>query len=273
MQAPEEAGMLDSLPSFSSRYLKPRQVDIWLPPGYDHRSGSRYPVLYMHDGQNLFTPDYAYGGVDWGIDPIFTHLIQAGVIRPVIVVGIWNTDRRWQEYLPLRPLETPQGRKARAALGPEFADGPLADAYLKLIVEELKPAIDARYPTASGQQDTFIMGSSMGGLVSLYAICEYPHIFAGAGCLSTHWLPVAQVIQPYLEAALPDPQNHRIYFDHGTETLDQHYAPHQQKVDQVMRQKGYTLGENWQSLKFEGAEHSEKAWRERLEIPAQFLLG
>lgn len=265
--------MLETIPEFLSQYVLPRQVDVWLPPGYPEAGARRFPVLYMHDGQNLFSSSTAYGGFDWGIDPTFTHLIRMEAVRPAIVVGIWNTNLRWQEYLPNRPFETPHGKEALARLGSEFGDGPLADRYLRFIVAELIPYIDVHYRTLTGPDNTLIMGSSMGGLVSIYALCEYPQVFGRAGCLSTHWLPVQEVISPYLETALPGPGNHKLYFDYGTETLDRYYEPHQQKVDELLQQAGYSMGKDWQTLKFEGAEHSERAWRARLEIPLKFLLG
>jgi enterochelin esterase-like enzyme len=117
------------------------------------------------------------------------------------------------------------------------------------------------------------MGSSMGGLVSLYAVCQYPELFGGAGCLSTHWPAVGAVIDGYLTTALPSPGRHRFYFDYGTATLDSLYEPYQQRVDAVLATRGYTSGRDWITRRFEGAEHNEAAWRERLHIPLRFLLG
>ena len=154
-----------------------------------------------------------------------------------------------------------------------------SDNYLKFIVKELKPLIDEKYSTYSEKEHTFIMGSSYGGLISMYAICEYPEVFEGAACLSTHWIGtfndnpvIAQSFIDYFGKNVPDPKNHKIYFDYGTETLDQYYEPYQLKIDSIMRLKGYTES-NWKTLKFEGKDHSEDSWRERLHIPVTFLLG
>jgi len=117
------------------------------------------------------------------------------------------------------------------------------------------------------------MGSSMGGLISLYALCEYPDIFAGAACISTHWPALDGVFLQYVENYLPVPGNHFIYFDFGTETLDAIYETYQVKVDSIMNAKGYLPNKNWITQKFEGADHSEKAWKERVHIPLLFLLG
>lgn len=155
----------------------------------------------------------------------------------------------------------------------EIGDLPRSDAYLRFLVEELKPFIDSHYRTLAGRTHMSIMGSSMGGLISLYALCEYPAVFGGAGCLSTHWPIVEGVITAYLKDALPTPGNHRIYFDYGTVELDAHYEPYQKEVDALMQEAGYQAGKDWMTRRFEGAKHHEEAWRARVHIPLAFLLG
>lgn len=155
-----------------------------------------------------------------------------------------------------------------------------SDNYLKFIVEELKPLIDQKYATKPEKEFTVIAGSSMGGLISMYAICEYPEIFSRAACISTHWPgtftlennPIPDAFVSYLSKNLPDPNSHKIYFDYGTATLDALYEPCQMKVDSVMKFKGYS-SENWTTRKFEGENHTENAWKKRLDIPVTFLLG
>jgi predicted alpha/beta superfamily hydrolase len=117
------------------------------------------------------------------------------------------------------------------------------------------------------------MGSSAGAMISLYAISEHPDVFGGAACLSTHWPLGDGVLVEYFKDKLPDPATHRIYFDFGTETLDKNYEPYQLKMDAAMEHRGYRDGTNWITCKFKGAEHSEKAWRRRVHIPLEFLLG
>ena len=120
----------------------------------------------------------------------------------------------------------------------------------------------------------------MGGLISLYAICEYPDVFGGAACLSTHWPvlftadnnPFPAAILHYLEANLPVPSTHKLYFDYGTRTLDVLYEPWQKQADAIMQAAGYTTS-NWRTMKVDGADHSESAWRKRLDVPLLFLLG
>ena len=265
-------GTLNRHADFASRFVEPRHVDVWLPPGCAAEEGRRFPVIYMHDGQNLFDPTLAYTGVDWGLDEVIVHLAGGGKIAEVIVVGIWNTPRRKQEYMPQKPAEGPEGHRVRAQLAEEYGGEPLSDRYLRFLVEEVKPFVDAMYRTLPERESTFIMGSSMGGLISLYALCEYPEVFAAAGCLSTHWPAGEGVMVEYLRRALPRPGKHRVYFDHGTETLDATYEAYQRRVDKLMRAARYREGVDWITRKFPGAEHTERAWQERVHIPLQFLL-
>ena len=266
-------GTLICHPEFSSQYVMPRNVDIWLPPGYHESGTNRFPVLYMHDGQNLFNPDTSFTGVAWGVDEAIVRLKGESKVREIVVVGIWNTTRRLQEYLPQRPLEQSKEMVPDDRINGAQPGMPLSDNYLRFIVTELKPFVDNTYRTLAGRSDTFMMGSSMGGLVSLYALCEYPEVFGGAGCLSTHWPAVEGTFTEYLERALPGPGTHKVYFDFGTETLDASYEEDQRQVDEVMRTAGYVNGSDWVTKKFEGAEHSERAWRERVHIPLLFFFG
>jgi predicted alpha/beta superfamily hydrolase len=267
-------GVLRRHPEFASRYVAPRHVDVWLPPHYQDTPSRRFPVIYTHDGQNLFDPQSSFLGVDWGIDEAMRKLTTVQRARAAIVVGVWNTPQRSQEYMPQRPLEMiSRMRGERGQSGKVTSRTPLSDRYLKFLFQEVKPFIDKHYRTLADRENTFVMGSSMGGLISLYAVCEYPHVVAGAGCLSPHWPARGGVVVDYLEKGLPEAGNHKLYFDHGTLTVDALYEPYQQEVDMVMRAKGYTQGEDWLTLKFEGAEHSERAWRERVHLPLGFLLG
>lgn len=146
-------------------------------------------------------------------------------------------------------------------------------------MKELKPYIDKKYSTFADRANTFIAGSSMGGLISMYAICEYPEVFGGAACLSTHWPgifqmdnnPVPGVLFSYMKMHLPDPKTHKLYFDYGTATLDALYPPLQNQADDIIRARGYD-DKNWMTKEFPGEDHSEKAWHKRLHIPFEFLL-
>jgi predicted alpha/beta superfamily hydrolase len=155
-----------------------------------------------------------------------------------------------------------------------------SDNYLKFIVKDLKTFIDKNYSVYTDVKHTGIMGSSMGGLISMYAICEYPKVFGRAACLSTHWVgfrdfennPIPESFFTYMQQNLPDPKNHKIYFDYGTETLDASYLKYEYRVDEVLKSKGYTI-ENYKNLEFEGENHSEASWQKRINIPIEFMFG
>jgi predicted alpha/beta superfamily hydrolase len=270
-------GVIERYRNFGSRFVDSRNVDIFLPPGY--RKNKNYPVIYMHDGQNLFDPSSSFAGVDWGVDEAMEKLLPENKIRPAIITAIWNTPRRMTEYMPAEAFYL-LNRDDRSALSRAYKEQfqvdlepVLSDNYLRFIVAELKPFIDSAYSTSGSREDTFIMGSSMGGLISAYALAKYPEVFGGAGCISTHWPAGNGIVISYLAKKLPGPGKHLLYFDYGTRTADWEYEPYQKKMDEVMRQKGYTWGRNWITRKFSGAEHSEAAWRDRIHFPLEFFLG
>lgn len=264
-------GRIEHYAKFYSHYVDPRNVDVWLPPGYASHTAQRYPVLYMHDGQNLFDPTTSSFGVDWGVDETMTLLIKEGKIREAIIVGIWNTPKRVAEYMPQKAASRSRVDSLAGATGP--ATGVIiSDNYLKFIVHELKPFIDSTFRTLPGRDDTFIMGSSRGGLISAYAISEYPNVFGGAGCVSTHWPADDGSVIEYLKKHLPDAGTHKFYFDYGTATLDSLYEPYQKRMDAVMKGAGYIQGKDWITKKFAGEEHSERAWRKRVDLPLTFFL-
>ena len=279
-------GRIIRIENFGSKHVPARNVDICLPDNYT--ASKKYAVLYMHDGQMLFDSSITWNKQEWGVDETITQLMQQRKIRDCIVVGIWNGGKsRHPEYFPQKPFEAlskeeqKQVYNAYRSGGQSIFSGlPISsDNYLRFLVEELKPFIDKTYSTYTNASNTFVAGSSMGGLISLYALCEYPTIFGGAACLSTHWPgllsmennPVPAVFFSYLKKNLPSPKQHRIYFDHGTETLDSMYASLQLQVDAIMKQKKYQPSE-WISRSWPGQDHSEKSWRSRLDVPFTFLL-
>jgi predicted alpha/beta superfamily hydrolase len=210
-----------------------------------------------------------------------------GRTKEFIVVGIWNSGKsRHANYFPQKPFENlSQSQKdfvsKQLQISGRTTDTfqPNSDNYLKFMVKELKPYIDKNYSVFKDQKNTFIAGSSMGGLISIYAICEYPTIFGGAACLSTHWPgifslennPIPDSFLNYLKTNLPDFRNHKIYFDYGDKTLDAMYPSLQKKVDEVMKLKGFS-DKNWMTKFFPGEDHSEKSWNKRLDIPLMFLF-
>ncbi len=265
-------GHIQRFDSFASKYVIPRRVDIWTPPIYTENSSQRFKVLYMHDGENIFDSSSSkWSHMDWGIDETVTRLMTEGKVQPTIVVGIWSTDIRVAEYMPQKLPQTPAETSLRRMIHKWVSSEICSDDYLRFLVEELKPYVDAHYRTLPDQPNTFIMGSSMGGLISLYAVCEYPHVFSGAGCVSTHFPIGRGIVLQYMQENLPDPKTHKFYFDYGTRTTDKAYEKYQRRADNILLANGYIQGENWITRKFEGHEHSEVDWRKRVHIPLEFL--
>lgn len=272
------SGHIERLADFPSRYVDARHVDVWLPEGYT--PAQRYQVLYMHDGQMLFDAATTWNKQAWGVDRTVSRLVQEERIAPTIVVGIWNNGKfRHSEYFPQKQLEFMPLAERTAHTNEALQGKSRADDYLRFLVQELKPAIDKRYATLPDATSTFIMGSSMGGLISVYAMNEYPQTFGGAAGLSTHWVGKHQANAAiplaafnYLTRNLADPKNHRLYQDHGTTELDALYAPYQVFVDELARERGYTSA-NYLSKVFDGEGHNEVAWAARLEVPLLFLMG
>ena len=242
------SGAIKSIDSFPSKYVRPRNVDVWLPNNYSEKNS--YAVLYMHDGQMLFDANTTWNKQEWKVDEIIGGLLDSLKIKNTIVVAIWNhSDIRHTDYYPQKPFDLlPQKFKdsilseGEKQFGTTF-NGLQSDNYLKFIVEEVKPFIDSNFSTLKTSENTFIAGSSMGGLISMYAMCEYPGVFGGAACLSTHWVgfmpqensPVPASFFTYLELNLPSSKNHKIYFDYGTNTLDEYSLPYQSRVEEVKK--------------------------------------
>ncbi|MFZ4103889.1 MAG: alpha/beta hydrolase [Sediminibacterium sp.] len=281
-----ENGTLVRIDNLNSNYVPKRKIDVWLPIGYD--ANKKYSVLYMQDGEMLFDTSITWNKKSWLVHDPITKLVKENKIKEVIVVGIWNGgERRHSEYFPQKPFEMlsldqkatikEAVRKNNASVFNNHEVN--SNNYLKFIVEELKPYIDKNFSTNSNANNTFIAGSSMGGLISMYAICEYPNVFGGAICMSTHWPgifemennPIPAAFLQYLNEKLPSAQNHKLYFDCGDQTLDALYPPLQNKVDELMRKKGYTQ-KSWMTKYFTNQDHSEVAWSGRVHIPLQFML-
>ncbi len=275
---PHRVGLLARYPAFPSQYIEPRTIEVWVPAQYVAAPERPCGVLYMHDGQNLWYPAAASGQA-WNVDLALAALIDQGVVPPTIVVAIPNHPQlRFREYMPQAPAAAERGRAAveayaRRAHLPEGDEVLQADRYLAFLVDELKPFIDAHYRTLPDAAHTALLGSSMGGLISLYALTQYPAVFGGAGCVSTHWPALDGITVDWLPGHLPDPATHRIYFDFGTQDIDRDYEPYQRRVDAMLRAAGYTAGQNWLTIKDDGAGHRENFWAARLPAALRFLLG
>lgn len=235
---------------FHSAFLPDdRDLLVWLPPGYADEPGRRYPVLYMHDGQNLFDPDTAFQpGEHWRVGETAAGLIAAGELQPLIIVGIYNTgDERIHEYTPTKD--------------PRLGGG-LAGAYGRLIIEEVKPLIDRTYRTLPEAADTGLGGSSLGGLVTLHLGFTHPEVFSRLAVLSPSVWWDRRAVLKTVRQAWPKPAL-RLWVDMGT-------AEGRRGLDDARLLKaalvgaGYGEGVDLHYAEFEGATHSEAAWAARV---------
>lgn len=257
-------GALQMPVTIDSRFVPSRTVQVWLPPGYG--AGRRYPVLYIMDGQNVFDTPAAFSGHSWQVHRTLAALIAQHRVRAAIIVAVWSNANRIGEYMPQAALV---GAPADPLAGLPVTMAQVAgDAYLRFIIDELKATIDARYRTRPGRRDTFIMGSSMGGLIAAYAVSRYPRVFGGAAGLSSAWQIGGGVTERWYETHLP-PVSARVYFDYGTGTNDGVIGPWQARLDAAAS----AAGRHWQSKSWPGDAHTESAWAGRVDVPLVWLLG
>lgn len=276
----DKATALPRLADFTltSEFIEDKSYSVYLPPSYNDSLDKNYPVLYLMDGQVQFGGKSPYSDLSWNTHLIADSLVGAGAIKEVILIGVNHAgDRRFEEYMPQKPLDRlPKSETDSIRNKVEYTV--YSDAFLKFLVRELKPAIDKKYRTLSDVEHTFIGGSSMGGLISMYATCDYPDVFGGAICMSTHW-PIsledtspfiADEVVTYFERTLP--KGKKWYFDLGTKGLDKYYEKYQITIDIIMEEKGYKRGVDWLTIKWHDHDHNEKYWNERLHVPFQFML-
>lgn len=264
--------------------IKTPHITIWLPPGYD-TDKRRYGVVYMHDAQNLFFPEKSNFNKVWAADKSALRLIAGNKVAPFIIVGIDHPGKdRMRQYYPRAILPMLGDGVRRDALTLMHGE-PVADAYLDFLVHELKPKVDHDYRTKRDRKHTAIAGSSMGGLISLYAITEYPNTFGVAGCVSTH-TPLADpeklgstnadVIAAwgkYVDRLVGKPGGRRIWFDHGDQTLDAYYAPYQKALDTALIKAGWKPDKDFSSRTYPGAAHEENAWAARMDDVFTWMLS
>ncbi|PWF48275.1 alpha/beta hydrolase [Massilia glaciei] len=239
-------GKLSIVDGFESPQLKnKRKLRIYLPPSYQENPAKRYPVLYMHDGQNLFDAKTAAYGVEWGIDETVDRLVAAGKLDEIIVVGIDNTPERIPEYTP--------------CCDPKHGGGKL-DGYRAFIVDTLKPHIDKTLRTLPGRESTAIMGSSLGGVASVAIAQRHPGVFSKAGGVSSSfWWNNRDMI-----ANLPARVPVKFYIDAGTKDDGLEETV---RMRDAMLAKGYREGADLLFHAADGAGHNEKSWAARVEKP------
>jgi len=232
----------------SPRLRYSRDVIVWLPPSYYKDRRKRYPVLYMHDGQNLMDPSTAFLGIDWGVDEVAADLIRRKRMREILIVGIYNTPDREQEY-----TGSIAGRN-----------------YASFVIQDLKPMIDATYRTRTDPENTGVMGSSLGGLIAFFFSWWHPEVFGKAGCLSNSFFwnnyHVFQEVKDY-----DGPKKTvRYYLDVGSREI--FLRTGYEKMVPLLRQKGYQKNVDLQYHLVKGGSHDEKSWGKRVWRPLTFLF-
>jgi len=255
-------GIIDSHPQFESRVLRNRRdVLVYLPPGYGRARRRRYPVLYLHDGQNVFDAATSFAGVEWGADETAQYLIEKKLIEPLIIVAVANTgSQRIHEYAPTRGVIDSSARRKRRSRG-------WLRRYGRFLIEELKPFIDRTYRTRIDPASTGLGGSSLGGLATLALGLWFPHIFNRLAVLSPSvWWD--ECIACRMVGALPDKLPLKIWLDTGTREAGWERA--RELRDQLVA-KGWQLNRDLQYAEVEGGDHSERAWAARFEAVLRFL--
>ena len=253
------AGTVEQHPDFRSAILgQTRRVWVYLPPQYAREPERRFPVLYMHDGQNIFDGATAFlAGKEWEVDETVERLAGEGRIEPLVVVAVDNGgERRLVEYTPTRDRRAP--------------DGGGADAYGRMLVEELKPWVDRTYRTRPERETTGIGGSSLGGLVSLYLGLKHPEVFGRIAALSTSAWWDDRFIARFVDA-LPAKPETRLWTDIGTRE-DRSAVPDARALRDALVRRGWREGVDLRYVEAEGAVHNEVAWAKRMPAVLEFLF-
>ena len=247
-------------PSFTSAKLpSTRGLWVYLPPTYLENTESRFGVLYMHDGANLFDPSTAFGGNEWKVDETLNAGAEDGSIREVIVVGIESTAARIDELTPV-PDPTYGGGKG--------------DQYLSMTIDEIKPLVDKDFRTSTGREDTAIMGSSLGGLMSAYAGVVHADVFSLVGEMSPSTWWDGTVILGDVDTTKTRPMKPtRVYVDSGDAGASQDDVTNTTELAARYRAAGYVDDKTLLHVVQSGGQHNEVYWAQRLPAALHFLLG
>lgn len=267
------AGRLYEMHLFAPEMADTLTIDIWTPNDYDTRT--RHHVVYMHDGQNLFDADATWNHQSWNMDSTTQRLIDQNIIPPTIIVGIHSKDAtRIGDLMPKKLMDAVHNDTTRATLDYMSGGQYRGEAYLTFIAHTLKPEIDRLFATDPTPAATSIMGSSMGGLISLAAMAEYPDVFGSAACLSTHINNpdehggLYEALKIYMADRLHLDHTHRLYLDCGDQTVDADYTPY---FDDMAARIDSLCTAEMQVRFFPGDEHSEQCWERRVAIPLTFI--
>ncbi|HKV25250.1 MAG TPA: alpha/beta hydrolase-fold protein [Candidatus Acidoferrum sp.] len=243
--------------NFRSRHLRnQRDLIVYLPPGYDSQPDRRFPVLYLHDGQNLFDGATSFiPGMDWHVGQTADEAICSGEVEPLVIVGMYNTKARIREYTPTHVPKLGGGR---------------ADRYANFLIEEVRPFIESEYRAQSGAGSTGIGGSSLGGLVSLYLGLKLSAVFGKIAALSPSvWWN--QRVMHRFAAEFHAESRPKIWLDIGTKEGPRIVQDVEQFRD-VLLEKGWQLERDLHYERIEGAEHNEAAWARRVAPFLRFLF-
>lgn len=249
-------GAFADIPDFPSKILgNSRSITVYLPPSYASEKSRRYPVLYAQDGQNLFDRRTAFLGREWELDETLERRIKDGMLPEIIVVGVWNTPARMEEYTP----------------------GAGGDRYVRFLVEELKPTIDRRFRTRHDARNTAILGSSMGGLISTWAALRRPDVFGQAASLSSVFQFMGEATTRLLSQIFDSKKKPpvRLYFDFGTKEVDEkpeRYVAYLGGMEEQLEKAGFRWGTDYVTYVVPGAEHNETWWAKRVWRPLSFLF-
>jgi predicted alpha/beta superfamily hydrolase len=227
-----------------------RSVIVRVPPSYRSQPDRRYPVLYLHDGQNCFDRATAAFGAEWNVDETMDSLAAIGAIEEVILVAMNNTSDRIDEY----------------------SDTPLGKAYAAFVIGKVKPLVDSLYRTKPGPEHTAIMGSSMGGLISFLFTWWHPEVFGKAGCLSSVFDRQRTEVLPMVESTPTETSRRKIYMDCGGAPGEVSLKPGMDEMVQILGRRGLQEGKDFVWFFDPAAEHNEPAWSFRLWRPLTFLF-
>jgi predicted alpha/beta superfamily hydrolase len=243
--------------AFHSQHLQSdHTLIVFRPPGYDADQNRRYPVLYLHDGQNIFDKATSVGE-EWRVDETALGLITSGAIEPLIIVGIYNTgEHRIDEYTPTFDQDKKHGGKA--------------DLYARMLIEEIKPFIDREYRTRPDAASTGVGGSSLGGLLTMHLAVRHPNIFSRIAALSPSvWWDKKVIVREVAE--LPGKLPLRIWLDAGTQEGAEVIADARALRDALVA-KGWVVGQDLVYIEAEGAQHNEASWGSRVDSVLKFLF-
>jgi len=239
--------------SVSSRYLRHRRkVIVWLPPSYESNPERSYPVLYMQDGQQVFDPHTSTWGVDWQVDEACSNLIAAASMKEVIVVGVYCSADREDEYHPARHGE----------------------AYASFMLEELKPMIDAEYRTRRDRDSTSVAGASLGGLISFHLAWAHPGVFGAAACFSPafRFEDDHEILNRVRDTQVIPSLRVFLYCGEGDD-LDRTLVAGMREMAALLRQKGFRDGRNLKVIEDPDGRHREDSWAQHAPEMLLFLYG